>query len=154
MTIHPEVIALLPPLATGKPRVSQESSHDFSTINRSYRNFSSALMQINNLVAYSPQSRLNRRCQMQVERESTEPIENGHDAETGTFGAGARSDRGARRDLQSHAGKIPARARGVFSAHLAKYRRGRGTETILVLIVHRAMPGNGQMARRSTTGGE
>jgi hypothetical protein len=73
MTIHPEVIALLRQLATGKPRLSQESSHAFSTINKAYRNFSSAPMQINNLLACSPQSRLNRRGQMQVERESTEP---------------------------------------------------------------------------------
>ena len=59
--------------------------------------------------------------------------ENGRAGETGTPCQRARRNCGARCKLQSHAGKIPARARGVFSAHLARHSSSRAA-TILVRI--------------------
>src|SRR6266478_795801 len=57
---------------------------------------------------------------------------NGHDGKTGTPHARPRGDQSAHCALQSDAGKIPARARGVFSTYLAKHSPGE-TATVLVL---------------------
>ena len=59
--------------------------------------------------------------------------ENGRAGETGTPCQRTRRNCGARCKLQSHAGKISARARGVFSAYLARHSSSRAA-TILVRI--------------------